>query len=583
MAEQQLIDSTGAFTGSLESCTSTSSTYGVVSVIGCQSGGKSTLLNAAFGTSFPVLDAPASGRRRTTLGVWGAVASPSHLSTTGSEPAGSASSPLVVLDVEGSDSRERGENARAFESRTALLSLALSDVVVVNMWSHDVGRHSAANYDLFETVFAHAARMRSTGSLSKRVNVLVAVRDHDEHAPIDAIEKVLMGDLEAIWGRLRVRGVAFEDLFCFEFAALPHRKYAPDAFKDAVEGFADRVRETAVAEKEVPLAAFEPLARAVWESVVSATGASGQECALDLPKHAALVAHFEVGRLVHAVLSGSVSSSADGLREEIESDWRTPIPLFDVRVGQLVGDAFEKFDESAAPFSSSTSGREAVEVRRAELATEIVSKVGDLRERYLWVCRESTLAAFEDEFRPVLGGTNGFEGKARRLASKYTDRYRSLLETARYPESLHAFLDDDQAAANDAAVNDASADIGSDPASDDAEFPPGGPPLAPDGGGAMYAALAALDEDTDDEAVDEFALTRFANTINNAIDDRRRLGEMMLPGPLGAAVKGPPWWKGVLIRGAILLVNYLQASQGQREALKQQRREERDFPHSPTF
>ena len=40
--------------------------------------------------------------------------------------------PVVLFDVEGSDSRDRGEGQHSFESRTALFSVALADVVIVN-------------------------------------------------------------------------------------------------------------------------------------------------------------------------------------------------------------------------------------------------------------------------------------------------------------------------------------------------------------------------------------------------------------------------------------------------------------------
>ena len=43
--------------------------YHVVSIIGGQSSGKSTLLNAMFGTNFDMMDAK-KGRRQTTKGIW---------------------------------------------------------------------------------------------------------------------------------------------------------------------------------------------------------------------------------------------------------------------------------------------------------------------------------------------------------------------------------------------------------------------------------------------------------------------------------------------------------------------------------
>lgn len=70
--------------------------YNMVAVFGSQSTGKSTLLNRLFGTEFACM-APDSGRRQTTRGLWLATAP-------------LACPPLLVLDVEGTDGRERGED-----------------------------------------------------------------------------------------------------------------------------------------------------------------------------------------------------------------------------------------------------------------------------------------------------------------------------------------------------------------------------------------------------------------------------------------------------------------------------------------
>lgn len=67
--------------------------YNVLGIIGAQSSGKSTLLNNVFGTDFQTLD-ETKHRRQTTKGIWLAKDSQSS---------------VIVLDIEGSDSRERWE------------------------------------------------------------------------------------------------------------------------------------------------------------------------------------------------------------------------------------------------------------------------------------------------------------------------------------------------------------------------------------------------------------------------------------------------------------------------------------------
>lgn len=67
--------------------------YRSVAVIGCQSSGKSTLLNLLFDTTFEIMD-ESKGRQQTTKGIW-----------LNRNEAGD----LLVLDIEGTDSKERGE------------------------------------------------------------------------------------------------------------------------------------------------------------------------------------------------------------------------------------------------------------------------------------------------------------------------------------------------------------------------------------------------------------------------------------------------------------------------------------------
>jgi hypothetical protein len=60
---------------------------------------------------------------------------------------------ILIFDIEGTDSSERGESRMSFEQTTSLFALALTDVLIINMWEKDVGRHGASNYGLFKTIF----------------------------------------------------------------------------------------------------------------------------------------------------------------------------------------------------------------------------------------------------------------------------------------------------------------------------------------------------------------------------------------------------------------------------------------------
>lgn len=566
MPTSQLIDDQGEFTGTLPPCPSSETrSYSIVAVVGCQSGGKSTLLNHTFGTDFPVLDAPKKGRRRTTLGVWGAVSD---------SPLG----PVVVLDVEGTDSRERGEGSKAFESRTTLFTLALADCVLVNMWAHDIGRYSAANYELFETVFAHAVALRQSPDVKNQhpVSVLIVVRDHDGESQVSDIRRVLMGDLVNIWNSLRVKDTSLSDVFHIDVIALPHKMYAEGAFADGVRHLSKRVTEETAPRRSshlVPLEGFDKLAKTVWNAVCRCTSGNRENDAenmftLDLPKHATLTAHFQCGEIVSGIWQGHVGQLVDTLRTDIESNWQDPIDGYRTRVDTIVRDALSMYDTAAAPYRESAFAVESVGTRRSELGAELASRITELRERFLSVCRDCCMNAFDDKFRPMLGGTNGFERNARRLAKTHVSQYRALFQQAEIPSVVREFIVIPEQ--QEEPVNANSED----------EFA-----VEVEEVDALDVEFGLADSDDEDDS-EEYSVERFQQDITRKVEERKRLGELMLPGTTGnygQEAKREPWWKGLLIRGVILFINYLQATQGQRAALKLHKQHEKEFPPGPSF
>lgn len=126
----------------LEDVTPAGFNYHLISVFGSQSTGKSTLLNHLFGTQFSVMSE--LERRQTTKGIW--------MSKNKNGGDGSMSDNILVMDVEGTDGRERGED-QDFERKSALFALATSEVLIVNIWEHQVGLYQGANMGLLKTVF----------------------------------------------------------------------------------------------------------------------------------------------------------------------------------------------------------------------------------------------------------------------------------------------------------------------------------------------------------------------------------------------------------------------------------------------
>jgi hypothetical protein len=98
------------------------------------------LLLLQFGTGFQEMDAM-TGRQQTTKGVWLAKAPKVDEVCT------------LILDLEGSDGRERGEDDTNFERQSALFALAVADVLLINVWCHDIGREQGSGKPLMKTIF----------------------------------------------------------------------------------------------------------------------------------------------------------------------------------------------------------------------------------------------------------------------------------------------------------------------------------------------------------------------------------------------------------------------------------------------
>lgn len=120
--------------------------YHLISVFGSQSTGKSTLLNHLFGTEFGVMSE--TERKQTTKGIWMSRNKKAHSDGIAKGMADN----ILVMDVEGTDGRERGED-QDFERKSALFALATSEVLIVNIWEHQVGLYQGANMGLLKVVF----------------------------------------------------------------------------------------------------------------------------------------------------------------------------------------------------------------------------------------------------------------------------------------------------------------------------------------------------------------------------------------------------------------------------------------------
>lgn len=143
----------------------------------------------------------------------------------------------LVFDIEGTDSKERGDQRTTFEQTTSMLALAISDVLMINMWTQDIGRYGASNYGLLEVIFECNLKLFGQQSAKKLMFVL---RDFDDRGNnFDKIMNQIKIDIANIWSKIykpdKFKDKLAEDFFDFEFSMLPHKVYQEDQFNEKVD------------------------------------------------------------------------------------------------------------------------------------------------------------------------------------------------------------------------------------------------------------------------------------------------------------------------------------------------------------
>ncbi|XP_020987830.1 protein ROOT HAIR DEFECTIVE 3 homolog 1 isoform X1 [Arachis duranensis] len=252
--------------------------YAVVSIMGPQSSGKSTLLNSLFDTDFKEMNAD-DGRSRTTKGIWIA-------RCAGIEPC------TLVLDLEGTDGVEHGEeDDTSFESQSALFALAVSDIVLINMWCHDIGRHNAANRPLLKTIFQVKMKLFTP----RKITLLFVIRDKTR-TPFERLKELLLTDIEKIWESFTKskpdsdNEAALSEFFSVEVVALSSYEHKEEQFKSEVVGLRQQICHSIVQDElardlygVVHASDFAYSSQEIWEKIKA-------DKDLHLPSHKVMVA-----------------------------------------------------------------------------------------------------------------------------------------------------------------------------------------------------------------------------------------------------------------------------------------------------
>lgn len=370
----QVVDYEENFNGAIESFLASQNItprgfdYHVASILGAQSSGKSTLLNLLFGTQFRTMD-ETSGRYQVTQGVW------MGISTT---------SPILVFDLEGTDSRERGEGAANFERKIALFALALSEVLIVNIWAQDVGRFNAANMELLKTVMEldlqlffggddAADSSKDSNEFTKRMHktrLLFVIRDHVS-SPFEMLCRTLRDDVEKIWDQISkpeaAAGIPLHSFFDLDFYSLPHKVLMEQQFYQKGGELRRQFEDGEVFLDEyasgIAADGFPTYARSVWNTI-----RDNRE--LDIPTQKEMLAHVRCEQLARDALA-ALEKAIDRFRDHLfPADGGAPT-LAEGAVEAIIPTAetaLNGYDGAADRYSQSIA-----EEKRADLKTRIVT------------------------------------------------------------------------------------------------------------------------------------------------------------------------------------------------------------------
>ena len=193
--------------------------YHLVAIIGVQSSGKSTLLNLLFGTNFKVMN-DEDEQQQTTLGIW--VNTDKH-------------GKFVVLDIEGTDSDERGEQSHNVEKSCSLFGLAFANSLMINMNASAIGTKKGSSIELLKLIME--ANLKILGQVERKKLIFI-IRDFDQSESAKPKTEVkIMNRVSECWqslvkGNTEMENKEFEDFFDVTTLFFPHKKHLEKEFTE---------------------------------------------------------------------------------------------------------------------------------------------------------------------------------------------------------------------------------------------------------------------------------------------------------------------------------------------------------------
>lgn len=157
-----------------------------------------------------------------------------------------------------------------------MFALAIADVLLINMWTTDIGRYGASNYGLLKVIFEVNLKLFDQQCNKK---LLFVLRDFDDHNDFESIKGILEKDLTTIWSEIykpeQHANTKYSDFFQMEYQTMPHKRYQEAAFVEQAAalkhrfeiGAADSLFLSDAQQKNVPMDGMPVFVSQSWDTI----------------------------------------------------------------------------------------------------------------------------------------------------------------------------------------------------------------------------------------------------------------------------------------------------------------------------
>ena len=387
--------------------------YQTIGIIGCQSSGKSTLLNHVFNTNFEIMSDD-KGRAQTTKGIWVGL---------------NKEFKVIIFDVEGTDSKERGDERFKFEQCSSLFTLAMSDVLMINMWTNDIGRYTASNYGILKVVFEQNLKLFQQESEKK---IIIVLRDFDSKVDdLSKLKESIMNDMKKIWEEIP-KPATFEDKSCsdyfkFEFLTLAHKFYKEEEFNKGIDIIkkrlkrekddnrtgenADSIFNLVNYDKNVPIDGFYKYCLDIWTSILNNKD-------LNIPGQKEMLARFKCDEIKLMALN-AVEEKINDL--ELASSTEV-LNDFNERANSILKEVLDNYDPLAKNYLAHIY-QDVRNTLQTELGNKLYSSFSNQLKRLIPKYQKE----FRNEFEKQLKENENFKEISENLKKKYVKQLEEEL------------------------------------------------------------------------------------------------------------------------------------------------------------